>query len=144
MKRFKLTPLEKACLLTKAGLVESIEDYYNSRIHLKEMDGPYDPIMSPAHEASWDEDMEVQTYVRTFRASLSAKSFVIVEKHYEFHTPERADCVTNFYVFQSEGEEVDSARVTCAKLEKIFRSSKTHLPEALEMLRVEFPSIPSA
>ncbi|MDD3284151.1 MAG: hypothetical protein PHZ07_00985 [Patescibacteria group bacterium] len=140
MKRFKLTPLEKACLLKKAGIIESLAEYDNS-FSVREFDTPYDPKKSPAMEFSWDEAMEFRSYRKVFKILFSGKLFVVVENYWEGHTPDNDGICQYFYVFQSEGEEIDNARIICAKLEELFRSSKTHLPEALEMLRVEYPNV---
>lgn len=161
-KEFVLTKLEKAALLKKAGIVSSLLESGN--LHLQELDGIYDPETAP--EGEWDdtrwygglESGGREGYRGTntiYRVSLSNQEFVILhkERYYvngsSFETNHEKDypngdcgcCGDFYYVFRSSGEELDRKRITKEKLEKLFSSAKKHLPESLEMLRVEFVAI---
>jgi len=162
MKKLELTELEKAALLVKAGIAKSLLEART--IHLQEMDGQYDPEISP--EGEWDHtswyggpnsggEEGYRGFNSIFRVELSGRKFVILEKYVEyvnnssFETNEERDypdgdnpnCGTFYYVFHSEGEEIDSARLSATKLLKLLASAEKHLPEALEMLRKEYSSL---
>jgi len=158
MAHLKLTDLEKAALLKKAGIVDSL--LAGRDVHLQELDGLYDPEKSP--EGEWDDTgwyggpnsggYEGYRGSNTLhRVELSDKKFVILEKERYYvngssfptnHDNDYPDgdcgcCGTFYYVFQSEGEDIDAARVTRAKLESLLKSADKHLPEALDLLRAE-------
>ena len=162
--KFVLTKLEKSALLKKAGITKTLLE--GRDIHLQEMDGLYDPSISP--DGEWDHESwyggpnsgGAEGYYglnRVFRVELSAKKFVILTKLVRYHngssftTNEERDypdgdnpnCGTFFYVFRSDGAELDSARLSAAKLQSLLESAEKHLPEAIKMLREEYSSLNS-
>jgi len=159
-KNFHLTELEKAALLKKAGIAKSLLEART--IHLQEMDGSYDPEISP--EGDWDhtewyggpvsggpEGYRGNNMVR--HVVLSGRKFILLEKEVryvntsDFRTeegnPDNPRVGIFDYVFQSEGEELDSIRVAATKLRKLLESAEKHLPEAIKMLREEYSSLNS-
>lgn len=161
-KKLALTRLEGATLLKKAGIVPSLLE--GRDFHLQELDGVYDPEISP--EGEWDDTAwhggpnsggrEGYRGVNAIhRVSLSNQEFVILQKerHYvngsSFETNHERNypdgdcgcCGDFFYIFRSQGEELDAKRITKEKLEKLLNSAEKHLPEALEMLRIEIVKV---
>ena len=161
-KEFALTKLEKAALLKKAEIVSSLLE--GREFHLQELDGVYDPEIAP--EGEWDDTRwygghnsgghEGYRGTNTIhRVSLSNQEFVILHKERRYvngssfetnHDRDYPDgdcgcCGDFYYVFRSQGEELDVRRITKEKLEKLLNSAEKHLPESLEMLRAEFNAI---
>lgn len=162
MSKLNLTELEKSALLKKVGIAKSLLDARD--IHLREVDGVYDSEKSPEGEwdnRSWYGGPNSGGYEgkfgdnKIYRATLSGKGFVILEKYVAYrngssfetnHDRDYPDgscpcCGTFYYVFRSEGEELDAARVSREKLEKLLRSAERHLPEALDMFREEYVAV---
>jgi hypothetical protein len=160
---FKLTVLEKAALLKKAGLAHNLLEA--KRIHIQEMDGPYNPKRSP--EGEWDHcswhggpksggKVGYSGYNRIYRVSLSSREFVILEisrgyqnesdyptnHEKEFPDGNCSCCGEFYYLFASEGEEIDKKRIACMELKELLENASKHLPEAIDMLREEIPKIP--
>jgi hypothetical protein len=137
--RFRLTNLEKAALLKKAGITNSLlqaveQDLLSS---VRELDGVYDPIESPEFEGE-------SGYARVFRAELSGKKFVLLQKAWIEQEDLDPKWQSYLYLFLSEGEELDASRLSREKLEKLLKSAERHLPEALDILREEYASIERA
>jgi len=146
---FKLTQLEKSALLKKAGLVKSLLE--SRDIHVQEISGTYDPEKSPEGSRRWDgenDDSWTEETKCIHRASLSGKQFVILvvygrgfeRSHSRSRDDERWED-EKYFIFQSEGEALDAARVSREKLEKLIRSAERHLPEALDMFREEYVAV---
>lgn len=148
----KLTDLEKAALLIKSGIAPNL---INARdIRLQEMNGVYDPNQS--REGNWCDNSEEDEmgwhygFNYVYRVSLNNQQFVILKKENMFEynqnfSPSRSNyhsdcnfCGTFYYVFRSEGPELDAQRINREILEKLLTSAKKHLPEALEMFRDEY------
>ena len=144
---FQLTDLEKAVLLKKRGEVLSILEGRNYRV--EEIDGVYDPERAP----EGDEEVKVcgfsQAHCTTnlvHRVTLSGQEFVILTKDrwypdFDQKYHERGECSfcgTSFYVFRSEGPDLDALRVKREKMEEILARAEKHLPEALEIFREEY------
>jgi len=158
----RMTNLEKAALLKKAGVAESLLTARN--IWLQEMDGVYNAEKSP--EGDWDNRSwyggpnsggpeGYRGHNTIHRVTLSGREFVILEKEVkycnssDFTTDHERDypdgdcscCGTFFYVFLSEGAELDAARVSREKLEELLKDAEKHLPEALDIFREEYVAV---
>lgn len=158
----KLTDLERAALLKKAGTAGSLLEA--RAIHLQEMDGVYDVKKSP--EGEWDNrswyggpnsggHVGHRGHNTIHRVVLSGRSFVVFKKEVEYrngssfmtnHDRDYPDgncgrCGTFYYVFASEGPELDAARVSRGKLEELLKSAEKHLPEALDIFREEYVAV---
>lgn len=153
-----LTELEKAALLKKAGVIQSLLDA--GSISLQEIEGTFDPEKSPPGD-DWSETRYIggphsggnEGFVNTnnvFRVELSGQHFVLLQKvrryrncstyetDYERSNPDSSgDRETSWFLFRSEGVELDTLRVKRSKLQELLNSAPKHLPEALEALREE-------
>ena len=150
---FQLTGLEKAVLLKKTGVAKTLLEARG--IWLQEMDGVYDAEKSP--EGDWDETSwyggpnsggyeGFYGNNTLYRVELSGRRFIILEKRVVYKNDSRFDTnyqerdypIKFYYVFCSEGEDLDAARVSRQKLEELLASAERHLPEALEIFRKEY------
>jgi len=158
----KLTELERATLLKKVGVASSLLEARG--IWLQEMDSVYDVEKSP--EGEWDDRSwyggpnsggwgGYRGKNTVHRTVFSGREFIVLKKeqyHYNgssFQTNHDRDypgggcscCGTFFYVFRSEGEELDTARISREKLERLLKSAERHLPESLEIFREEYLAV---
>jgi len=158
----KMSGLEKATLLKKAGIAKTILEA--REIWLQEMDGVYDAEKSP--EGNWDdrswyggpnsggwEGYRGKNTVH--RTTLSGREFVVLEKEQQYRNGSSFQtnhdrnypgggcscCGTFYYVFRSEGTELDAARVSREKLEELLKGAEKHLPEALDIFREEYVAV---
>lgn len=161
-KKGGLTDLEKAALLVKVGIASSL--LAARKIYLQEISGAYDPRKSP--EGKWsntgwyggpNSGGKEGYYGRNtiHRGSLSGQDFVVLEKKTEYmnnsnHSTNHDNnypggncpcCGTRYYVFFSEGDDLDLRRVDHEVLKKLLESAPAHLPETLDMLREEWDRV---